>query len=82
MTKEQLRMQMLAGIITESEYKLRLNEDLDSMKKKLHQEIEGILFQYVDDINNARGISEDDIQLAADELADYVISELSDIANS
>lgn len=52
------------------------------MKKKLHQEIEGILFQYVDDINNARGISEDDIQLAADELADYVISGLSDIANS
>jgi len=27
MTKEQLRMQMLAGIITEGQYKARLNED-------------------------------------------------------
>jgi hypothetical protein len=27
MTKEQLRMQMLAGIITESQYKVKLNED-------------------------------------------------------
>ena len=29
MTKEQLRMQMLAGIITESQYKAKLNEDED-----------------------------------------------------
>jgi hypothetical protein len=29
MTKEQLRMQMLAGIITESQYKVKLNEDED-----------------------------------------------------
>ena len=27
MTQEQLRMQMLAGIITEGEYKAKLNED-------------------------------------------------------
>jgi len=29
MTKEQLRMQMLAGIITESQYKAKLNENID-----------------------------------------------------
>jgi hypothetical protein len=30
MNKEQLRMQMLAGIITESQYKAKLNEDESS----------------------------------------------------
>lgn len=30
MNKEQLRMQMLAGIITESQYKRKLKEDMDS----------------------------------------------------
>lgn len=30
MNKETLRMQMLAGIITESQYKSRLNEDIDN----------------------------------------------------
>jgi len=29
MTQEQLRMQMLAGIITEGQYKVKLNEDED-----------------------------------------------------
>jgi hypothetical protein len=33
MNKEQLRMQMLAGIITESQYKAKLNED-ESIKPK------------------------------------------------
>jgi hypothetical protein len=40
MKKEQLRMQMLAGIITESQYKAKLNEDMfDDNAKAL-----GILF--------------------------------------
>jgi hypothetical protein len=30
MNKEQLRMQMLAGVITEGEYKAKLNEDENS----------------------------------------------------
>ena len=29
MTQEQLRMQMLAGLITESEYKVKLNENIE-----------------------------------------------------
>lgn len=34
MTNEQLRMQMLAGIITESQYKAKLNEEMeDGMEK-------------------------------------------------
>ena len=33
MTQEQLRMQMLAGIITESEYKAMLNEDVLEVKQ-------------------------------------------------
>jgi hypothetical protein len=39
MNKETLRMQMLAGIITESEYKARLNEDeLKTLKQVIQQE--------------------------------------------
>ena len=35
MTKETLRMQMLAGIITESQYKTKLNESLEDLEKKV-----------------------------------------------
>ena len=35
MTKETLRMQMLAGIITESQYKAKLNENLEDIEKKV-----------------------------------------------
>jgi hypothetical protein len=35
MNKETLRMQMLAGIITESQYKTKLNENLEDLKKKV-----------------------------------------------
>jgi hypothetical protein len=34
MKKEELRMQMLAGIITESQYKQKLNENEDVMEAK------------------------------------------------
>jgi hypothetical protein len=38
MTQEQLRMQMLAGIITEGQYKAKLNEneEFNSWKEKLY----------------------------------------------
>ncbi len=34
MTQEQLRMQMLAGIITEGQYKRRLNENISDLEVK------------------------------------------------
>ena len=37
MNKEQLRMQMLAGIITEDQYKGGLNERLNALYKGLHE---------------------------------------------
>ena len=41
MTQEQLRMQMLAGIITEGQYKAKLNEDLnDNLENKLQHDID------------------------------------------
>ena len=35
MNKETLRMQMLAGIITEGEYKVKLNESVEDLEKKV-----------------------------------------------
>ena len=35
MNKELLRMQMLAGVITESQYKAKLNESLEDLEKKV-----------------------------------------------
>ena len=35
MDKETLRMQMLAGIITEGEYKVKLNESVEDLEKKV-----------------------------------------------
>ena len=45
MTKEQLRMQMLAGIITEGQYKVKLNEGMgDGMvtKKELIEKVKNL----------------------------------------
>ena len=51
MTQEQLRMQMLAGIITESEYVAKLNEDEDTEEIPLTQDVK----TYIDDtIQNAK----------------------------
>jgi hypothetical protein len=49
MTQEQLRMQMLAGIITESEYKAKLNEDEynDSQAEARLAELANKVFQEV-----------------------------------
>ena len=56
-------MQELAG----------LNEDLELKKEQLKKEIEGILYQYVDDINNARGISADDLEYVAKDIVNYIM---------
>jgi len=45
MTKEQLRMQMLAGIITESQYKFMLNEDMNSPIYELINDMHDEIFQ-------------------------------------
>lgn len=83
MTNEQLRLQMLSGIITENEYKVRLNEDaMESLQNSLRKEIESILYKYVDDINNARGIDEDEIESVAGDIVDYIMIGLHDIAGS
>jgi hypothetical protein len=43
MSKENLRMQMLAGIITEGQYKAKLNENVDiELVKKYHSILEDI----------------------------------------
>jgi hypothetical protein len=43
MTQEQLRMQMLAGIITEGQYKAKLNEEVsDDVKQYLNNELKCI----------------------------------------
>lgn len=65
-------MQQLAG----------LNESLESKKAGLKKEIEGILYQYVDDINNARGISAADLEQVAEDLVNYIVAGVLDIANS
>jgi hypothetical protein len=39
MTQEQLRMQMLAGVITEGQYKAKLNEDVDAKIAQLQAQI-------------------------------------------
>jgi hypothetical protein len=82
MTNEQLRMQMLSGIITEGEYKLRLNEDMEALQNSLRKEIERILYGYVDDINNAQGIDVDDLEEVAGDIVDYIMVGLNDIAGS
>ena len=45
MTKEQLRMQMLAGIITEGQYRAKLNENMDSPIYELINDMHDEIFQ-------------------------------------
>ncbi len=45
MNKEALRMQMLAGIITESQYKTKLNEDMNSPIYELINDMHDEIFQ-------------------------------------
>jgi hypothetical protein len=54
MTQEQLRMQMLAGIITESQYKAKLNEqeeiDIQAIKDEMKDFYDLVVSD--DDVNN------------------------------
>jgi len=51
MTNEQLRMQMLAGIITEGEYKAKLNENIDlSLQNNMY------VVSYEDPEENLNGV--------------------------
>ena len=58
MNKETLRMQMLAGVITESQYKERLNENISNSLEELAKELQ-------EQIQNGASIS-DIIQLLSD----------------
>ena len=56
MTQEQLRMQMLAGIITEGQYKAKLNEvgeglKLPAVKQDLIEELEKVGYKILQFIN-------------------------------
>jgi hypothetical protein len=57
MTQEQLRMQMLAGIITEGEYKIKLNENRTA--KELFQ-----MFKDEDLLNDRREYDIEDLMSA------------------
>jgi hypothetical protein len=60
MTQEQLRMQMLAGVITEGEYKAKLNEDdmSNSVDDKTYESMDSLVNDddYDDFINSATKI--------------------------
>jgi hypothetical protein len=52
MNKETLRMQMLAGVITEGQYKSRLNETFNPF---LDTEEGGYMREYIDDVVSSMG---------------------------
>jgi hypothetical protein len=59
MTKEQLRMQMLAGVITESEYRAVINEEIEN--EVFQQGIDLIkseMERHINDVSNKEGISD------------------------
>jgi hypothetical protein len=71
MTQEQLRMQMLAGIITEGQYKAKLNEeegtDILSFLKSNKQELLSKLTEKFEwDEDDAEMIGEYEIEIGAD----------------
>jgi hypothetical protein len=71
MNKEQLRMQMLAGIITEGQYKAKLNEeegtDILSFLKSNKQELLSKLTEKFEwDEDDAEMIGEYEIEIGAD----------------
>ena len=62
MTKEQLRMQMLAGIITEGQYKAKLNENITA--EELFQ-----MFKDEDLLNDRREYDIEDLMSAYPDLS-------------
>jgi hypothetical protein len=68
---EKLRMQMLAGVITERKYKSRLNENIESKAISIIKEYEGIvdnLDSYIEYLENIP--PNDDIYSAIQAIAD------------
>jgi hypothetical protein len=57
MKKEQLRMQMLAGIITESQYKAKLNEDVNDLKVEWTPEYYQAIENYGDEAYDEKGLT-------------------------
>jgi len=83
MTQEQLHMQMLAGIITESEYKAKLNEnpspDLTQEEKiYLESEIEKFLNTSVFNSNVIDDDSEDFDPTKEERVIQFIINSLSE----
>jgi hypothetical protein len=58
MNKEQLRMQMLAGIITESEYKVKLNENITELEVKWTPEYYEATEKYGDEAYDEKGLTD------------------------
>lgn len=83
MTQEQLHMQMLAGIITESEYKAKLNENLSpeltqEEKIYLEGEIEKFLNTSVFNSNVVDDDSEDFDPTKEERVIQFIIDSLSE----
>lgn len=57
MTQEQLRMQMLAGIITESQYKTKLNENISDLAVKWTPEYYEATEKYGDEAYDEKGLT-------------------------
>jgi hypothetical protein len=69
MNKEQLRMQMLAGVITEGEYKAKLNEDENP--NRMLELIEMYVGNYFDEGMSAEAAIKKIDQLLQGNLDDY-----------
>ena len=83
MKKDQLRMQMLAGIITESQYKEKINERFEDPFNDGKPDIDGYVVHYFNEDKPSRGINPDlekhkaeIIQSIKDDFGDdYVLSD-------
>ena len=67
MNKEQLKMQKLAGLITESEYKAKLNEDSSSFFNSLKQFVINYLKEGDQDVDVSQANSFDELKNMIDE---------------
>ncbi len=63
MNKETLRMQMLAGVITESQYKQKLNEETSSSVKELAAKLKTLFPNENIEISPMEGTSDEDMEL-------------------
>ncbi len=81
MNKETLRMQMLAGLITEGEFQTRMNEDISDLKVEWTPEYYNAVKTYGDEAYDEKGLA-DGFELKdgkkVKEIVGYYISEDSD----